>query len=145
MNSLYKKLFILIAFLSLGIQAFAQVGMSDEQLIQFLIEQKNAGVSESQLVPKLLERGVRIEQIQRVRQMYERQKNGVGAVNGTNGPQAQADQRQRGLNRAGDNNFVKPNNVTSEETVQDELSFMDMDSLVRVERLKKEFQQNQIF
>ena len=145
MNSLYKKLFILIAFLSLGIQAFAQVGMSDEQLIQFLIEQKNAGVSESQLVPKLLERGVRIEQIQRVRQMYERQKNGVGAVNGTNGPQAQADQRQRGLNRAGDNNFVKPNNVTSEETVQDELSFMDIDSLVRVERLKKEFQQNQIF
>ena len=56
--------------------------MSDEQVMQYVVEEHQAGTSQAQIVTKLMQRGVDIEQIRRVRQKYERlaKNQGLGAV-----------------------------------------------------------------
>lgn len=56
---------------------FAQSSMTDDQVMQFVIKEHNAGSSQAQIVTKLMQKGVDINQIRRIRQKYERQmKNG---------------------------------------------------------------------
>lgn len=62
--------------------ATAQSSMTDDQLIQFVIREHNAGTSQQQIVTKLMQRGVDIQQIRRVKAKYERQikQSGLGNV-----------------------------------------------------------------
>lgn len=78
------KRFLLILFVALaGIgMAQAQSSMTDDQVLQFVIKEHNSGTSQAQIVTKLMQKGVDINQIRRIRQKYERQmKNGgLGVV-----------------------------------------------------------------
>lgn len=78
-----KKILLtaLLAIFSLG-NIYAQSTMTDDQVIKFVIKEQQAGSSQQQIVTKLVQRGVNIEQIRRVRKKYERmQKNeGLGTV-----------------------------------------------------------------
>ena len=57
---------------------WAQSGMSDNQVMDFVIEQNAKGASRQQIVTQLMQRGVTIEQIRRIQKKYERQtKNGA--------------------------------------------------------------------
>ena len=62
--------------------ATAQSSMTDDQLMQFVIREHNAGTSQQQIVTKLMQRGVHIQQIRRVKAKYERQikQSGLGNV-----------------------------------------------------------------
>ena len=62
--------------------ATAQSSMTDDQLMQFVIREHNAGTSQQQIVTKLMHRGVDIQQIRRVKAKYERQikQSGLGNV-----------------------------------------------------------------
>ncbi len=79
-----KFLFILTGFLvfSMGIQA--QSRMTDDQVLQFIIRETRSGSSQSQIVTKLIQRGVNVTQIQRVRKKFERGQDdqGLGMLNG---------------------------------------------------------------
>lgn len=62
---------------------FAQSStMSDEQVIRFVQKEAKAGTSQAQIVTKLMQQGVDISQIRRVRDKYERQakQQGLGTV-----------------------------------------------------------------
>ena len=56
--------------------------MTDEQVMQFVLTEHNAGTSQGQIVTKLMKKGVDINQIRRVRQKYEKQikTQGAGAL-----------------------------------------------------------------
>jgi protein involved in polysaccharide export with SLBB domain len=56
--------------------------MTDEQVMTFVVQEQKAGTSQSQIVTKLMQRGVDISQIRRIRQKYERQnkEGGLGNV-----------------------------------------------------------------
>ena len=56
--------------------AKAQFGMTDNQVMDFVIEQNARGVSRQQMVTQLMQRGVTIEQIRRIQKKYQRQMNG---------------------------------------------------------------------
>ena len=78
-----KKLLIiafLLGFCSIG--SFAQSSMTDEQVMQFVVKEYERGTSQAQIVTKLMQRGVDINQIRRVKNTYDRmQKNqGLGTV-----------------------------------------------------------------
>ncbi len=75
--------------LTLATGATAQT-MTDQQIIQFVMEQRQQGVSQQQIVTKLMQRGVKIDQLQRLRKKYESQMNGdgLGVVNITTDPNA---------------------------------------------------------
>jgi transcriptional accessory protein Tex/SPT6 len=59
--------------------------MTDDQVMRYVAKEHQAGTSQSQIVIKLMQQGVDISQIRRVRKEYERmQKNqGLGTVDDT--------------------------------------------------------------
>lgn len=65
------------ALLLSGAAAQAQ-SMSDSQVVDFIRKEVNAGTSQSQIVTKLVQRGVKIDQIRRVRAQYEKELNNRG-------------------------------------------------------------------
>ena len=79
----------------LGIMA--QSSMTDNQVMEFVMKEHEAGTSQAQIVTKLMQRGVDIQQIRRVRQKYEGMaKDG----NGAKGSAASTNSRMRKNNGA---------------------------------------------
>ena len=73
-----KRLFIMISMIvAMAGNAIAQ-SMSDDQVISFVVKEQQKGTSQSQIVTKLMQQGVTIEQIRKVRQKVERQKKNQG-------------------------------------------------------------------
>lgn len=58
--------------------AIAQSSMTDQQIMEYVIEEQQKGTSQSQIVTKLMQRGVTIDQIRSVKDKYERQMNNQG-------------------------------------------------------------------
>lgn len=75
MRALKKYLVIWILLLSCFPAARAQQSqMSDKQVMNFIVKENEKGTSRNEIVTKLMERGVSIEQIRRLRDKYEREK-----------------------------------------------------------------------
>jgi len=82
-NMVMKKYIIFTLLLMLcSARVSAQSSMTDEQIMTFVVQEQKAGTSQSQIVTKLMQRGVDISQIRRIRQKYERQnkEGGLGNV-----------------------------------------------------------------
>ena len=75
----FRRLWLLLALVSgLCMHVWAQTGgMSDTQVMQFMIKENERGSSRSEIVTKLIEKGVTIDQIRRIREKYEKQKSGA--------------------------------------------------------------------
>lgn len=77
------KKFLLLMALAVGcsLDIAAQSSMTDKQVMQFVMKENERGTSKTEIVSKLIERGVPIDQIRRLRDKYEKQKDGdvVGA------------------------------------------------------------------
>ena len=89
-------LVLLMTLCSLGLRA--QSSMTDLQVMQFVLKEHKAGTSQAQIVTKLMQRGVDIQQIRRVKDAYERvaKNKGLGQVsNGTNKDDKLEDSRMR--------------------------------------------------
>ncbi|MCR5643470.1 MAG: SLBB domain-containing protein [Prevotella sp.] len=73
-----KRLAIaLCLFLSVS-AGWAQSGMTDNQIIDFVVEQNAQGVPRQKIVQQLMQRGVKVDQIQRIYKKYQKQmKNGA--------------------------------------------------------------------
>ena len=74
-----KRLATLIASIVMcATMGWAQSGMTDNQVMDYVIEQNANGVSRQQIVTQLMQRGVTIEQIRRIQKKYQKQiKNGA--------------------------------------------------------------------
>lgn len=89
------KKYLLVIFLLLcqmglsGGSAWAQ-GMNDTQVMQFIQREVKAGTSQQQIAIKLMQKGVKMDQIRRVRAQYQRVRKQMGQ-SGT----SQADDRLR--------------------------------------------------
>ena len=78
-----KKVFLSICLLMLALGSVsAQSSMTEEQIIKFVIKEQQSGFSQQEIVTKLMQKGVTIDQIRQARKKFERmQKNqGLGAV-----------------------------------------------------------------
>lgn len=77
-----KTLLAIISLLIFSINAIAQSSMTDSQVIDFVMKEQKAGTSQAQIVTKLMQRGVDISQIRRIKKQYERQMKdkGLGSV-----------------------------------------------------------------
>ncbi|MDY5006473.1 MAG: SLBB domain-containing protein [Prevotella sp.] len=77
------KKFIISILLSVLLPTIAAAqSMTDEQIIKFVMEQQQMGKSQQQIVTQLMQKGVSIDQIRRIRQKYEKQngQTSLGAV-----------------------------------------------------------------
>ncbi len=83
-----KRVFLMLAMLMLTTTlALAQSSMSDEDIVEFVMEEQEKGTSQSQIVTKLMQRGVSVDQLKRLKSKYERQSkdSGLGIKNITTG------------------------------------------------------------
>lgn len=80
----YICLIVLTVCVSLG--AMAQSSMTDDQVLQFAAKEQKAGTSQQQIVTKLMQRGVDINQIRRVKKKLERSssQSSLGVVSNGN-------------------------------------------------------------
>lgn len=72
MAGLKRNMVVALMMLS-SLSVAAQSGMTDTQVMQFVAREAKAGTSQSQIVTKLMQRGVKIDQIRRVRNQYDKQ------------------------------------------------------------------------
>lgn len=140
-----KRRFVIIMCLALfSTMVQAQSSMTDNQIVDFVIEQNSKGVSRQQIVTQLMQRGVTMDQIQRIRDKYQKQMNKdvLGAQDITSGSQAsknrlresnaQKREQQVARDRANASQFrvkdTKPANQVQRHTYDwDDPDFMEMD------------------
>lgn len=140
-----KRRFVIIMCLALfSTMVQAQSSMTDNQIVDFVIEQNSKGVSRQQIVTQLMQRGVTMDQIQRIRDKYQKQMNKdvLGAQDITAGSQssknrlresnAQKREQQVARDRANASQFrvkdTKPANQVQRHTYDwDDPDFMEMD------------------
>ena len=67
------KKYVLFFVMLLSVQMAVAQGMSDQQVMEFIAAEAKAGTSQSQIVTKLMQRGVKIDQIRRLRNQYDKQ------------------------------------------------------------------------
>ena len=91
------KKIVCLCLLSLGLSvtAFGQ-GMSDQQVINFIAAEAKAGTSQGQIVTKLMQRGVKIDQIRRLRNQYDKQISSRGMSSAADGAVSMATKRMAG-------------------------------------------------
>lgn len=68
-----RRVFFSFLFLLSGVLASAQ--MTEDKIIQFVAEQQSKGVSQEQIVYELNRKGVTLQQLQRMRDKYEKQQS----------------------------------------------------------------------
>lgn len=98
------KRFIIAILMSVLIpmSIMAQSSMTDDQVMKFIVKEHNAGTPQSQIVTKLMQNGVNIEQIRRVKKKYERaaKNQGLGQVSSTTGSKNDTRLRSNGKKKA---------------------------------------------
>lgn len=114
------KRYIITALLSVVIpmMALAQSSMTDDQVMKFVVKEHNNGTSQAQIVTKLMQQGVNIEQIRRVRKKYERvtKEQGLGGVSATTGNKSEARLRTGKKNNGNENTDLEDDNKSGYES-----------------------------
>lgn len=149
-----KRIAIIIAcMLMAGTMSWAQSGMTDNQVMDYVVEQNAKGVSRHQIVTQLLQRGVTVDQLRRIQKKYQKQLNNgaMGAEDITAGSkavktrmreangelreeQAKKDQRNASQFRVKDSkveNYKRQHRVTDKDIdeMDEAMDFMMPDSL----------------
>ena len=89
-----KKLTLIFGLLLFCAVTYGQ--MSDDQVMQFIAAETQAGTSQSQIVTKLMQRGVTVEQARRLRNQYDKQiseQDLTKAADGTTSQEVTTDKR----------------------------------------------------
>lgn len=132
-----KRLLISLALLTaMAVGAVAQSSMTDNQVIQYVLKEQQNGTSQSQIVTKLMQKGVTIEQIRRLRDKYQREQgsDALGAKDLTAGSKKDRMRKNNGKSkRDGSNSNVSKyrmkdgNKATATHTYdEDDEDFMEM-------------------
>jgi len=115
------KKYILFFLMLLSVQMVAAQGMSDQQVLQFIQKETKAGTSQSQIVTKLMQRGVKVDQIQRLRKQYaDKMKNssmGAAAEKAAD----DAEDRMRKANAATTRTMGKSDDLSADAAADDDL------------------------
>ena len=122
-----KRLFFLLTVL-LPLVAYAQ--MSDQQVIQFAQAEYKAGTSQAQIVTKLVQKGVTMDQIRRLRNQYDKQINQAGLTGKANAAVAEVGNRLRSNKTAANTQELNSAKVGSNGTVENDA----VENVSKVER-----------
>lgn len=118
------KKFIIFSLMLFMVSSMAMAqssSMTDDQVMSFVVKEHNSGTSNSQIVTKLMQRGVDISQIRRVRARYEREAK-QGGLENVSGKASATPSRLRannGKTRADYAKNTNPNTSTPNATHQD--------------------------
>lgn len=89
------KKFLLATALCMMTTLSIHAQMSDQQVIEFIAREQKAGTSQSKIVTKLMQKGVKIDQIRRLRNQYSKQINKAGLSSKADAAVSDAESRMR--------------------------------------------------
>lgn len=157
-----KYIFLILMLISSATISFAQSSMTDQDIMEFVMKKQQEGSSQSQIVTQLMQRGVTIDQIRKIKAKYERQakEQGLGIKDITTN--AKSTDRMRKNNaktkdesnvsqyRQKDGNKQKVTNTYNEEDpefmqMQKELNTFMPDSAAMLDRLPIEPKKKKVF
>ncbi len=102
-----KRYIVLFILMLCTLGTYAQGTMSDSQVLEFISKEYSKGTSQAQIVTKLMQNGVQIAQIRRVRDMYMKMKKGSSM--GT------TSSKESGNDRSRENNGQRKPGMTDKE------------------------------
>lgn len=136
-----KRILLVLTLLTSAtvFQAYAQSAMTDKQVMEFIIKENDKGTSRAQIVTKLIEKGVPIEQIRKIRKDYEKEKKGtqLGARDITGAGNRL--RRQTHGNKGYDNEEMRGNGQRSKENDIDERSLTSKQRELLKERKQDDY------
>lgn len=97
-------MFVFLSMLSASM-VYGQ-GMSDTQVLQFIMKEKKAGTADSEIASRLLQQGATIDQVQRLRQKYSKQLESRSLGGAADNAIKDASSRMRVNNEVSDNDIV---------------------------------------
>ena len=111
-----KRYFLLLFVMLSTLSIYAQSGMTDTQVMEFIVKEHNKGTSQTQIVTKLMQNGVDISQIRRVRDTYEKMKKGNSSLGAASSKESNTERSRKnnGQQRPGMNK-----KKIAEKTMQD--------------------------
>ena len=89
------KKFLLFSAFFLASTLVSLAQMSDQQVLDFIQQEVSAGTSQAQIVTKLMQKGVKIDQIRRLRQQYDKQIKSRGLSGAADAAVTAVDNRMR--------------------------------------------------
>ena len=116
----------LIFFLLLLSYTIANAQMSDSQVLDLIQQEQRAGSSQSQIVTKLVQQGVRMDQIRRLRQQYDQQLRQRGLSGMANGAVSAVDSRLRKNNAQGQELTVGQQGSASELNQEADIQYAEI-------------------
>ncbi|MBR1548794.1 MAG: SLBB domain-containing protein [Prevotella sp.] len=117
-----KRIPTMIACLLMGVaMGWAQSSMTDNQVMDYVIEQNAKGMSRQQIVTQLMQRGVTIDQLRRIQKKYQKQiKNGaLGAEDITAGSQTVKSRMRQANGEAREEQIAKDKQQASQYRLKD--------------------------
>ena len=149
-----KYLVMLLLLVVCGGTSLAQT-MSDEQVVEYVLQQQEKGMSQNDIVKNLIRRGVTMEQVNRLKAKYSKQEKGVVGntdiykkVRTRNKPETDIKRDymlKSAKSQTGQSTVKKPGGLTEEELMLQELSFIMPDSLDLYMEMNKEEPKKKIF
>ena len=100
-----KLLFLCVFSLGMANMTYGQ-SMTDNQVVEYAIQLKKSGASESDIAAKLMQRGATMDQIQRVRKQYAKQMTTKGLDDSVDNMVGNAKDRMRVNNEVNDNDII---------------------------------------
>lgn len=142
-----KKIVFLFALL-LSFQWVAAQSISDDEVIRIVLAEKEMGRDEKSIAQKLLRQGVTPAQLRRIKAKYEQEQKGMGVLDVTTINRNRNKDNVSGKNsavktRKGENFMLKDgrvsyDNLQKRELLQEEMGFLDIDSVVYYNNLLKD-------
>lgn len=149
-QTMMKRIFIfaVLSIISCQLSFICAQSMSDNQVIDFVTKQQAKGDNQATIVQKLLQKGVTVQQLKRIRKNMEAKQEQLGAVDlsGTNSSvstsRMRTNRQLEGEAYQQQNNYMVKSEVrgkngqkyyTNEERLQQmngEIGFLDIDSLL---------------
>lgn len=117
-----KRLFaIVLMSLCTAVMVWGQK-VSDADVIQMAVQEKQSGATESEIAVKLMQRGATMEQIQRIRAQYARQITRKGLDDNVDNALGNAEARMRVDNEVNDNAILTHEGANAPDYIPESLS-----------------------
>lgn len=134
-----KHILLLLFALFFSFQYAAAQKLTDEQVIKIVLAEKEKGSDEKTIAQKLLRQGVTPAQLRRIKAKYEQEQNGLGTVDVSGINRSRTDKKtaedNKGKNFMLVDSKMKYTRDMQHEMLQDEMSFLDIDSVAYFQNL----------
>lgn len=142
---------MLLVVLTFALQGIMAQSMTDEQITDFIITEQQRGADQRTIASKLLQKGVSVERLRRLKKKYDAEQEQLGAVDLTGKSKSASRLRKKELTKEEkramrNNNMMQSKrlenlqltNSEKRKIYEEEIEFLDIDSVLYYKNLLKD-------